>query len=793
MRVLDRLPLRGLVHNLPARAKATLAVVAILGLAASAYVYATTASNLQREQEELFRDHASARIQSVEDSLQSNVALASSLNALFHSSQEVTYSEFRTFAAEAQAGLEHPHLAAWAPRIPGEDRLTTEQSLRKEQYPGFQFQEIGAEGRLVPAEPRDEYYPFTYITPSSTETNALAGLDLAAEPRLREAIADLGPLEKTVARVKLPDETGELQPTLLLLQSVNRRKGTNPVTGEINYGEITGFVVTEICVECAVSVPGIHETGEDTEKLFITIRDGDPAKGADVLAQNLSLPPTAEDTLPSLVSPITLADQKLYIQATATDPLGRGSNNHLPLALAGGILAAVTLTLLYILFLYRRALEQASLIKRLGAARRDLELEIKERERMGDHLRHVQRAESIGRLSGGIAHDFNNLLTTILGNTSALLAADHLEEEDRAMVEEIDSAASIATEVTNQLLAFARGQILKPKLVKINQEVIDMKDILQHFLGPEIELNLEMGEDVGCVLVDHAQLQQVVINLVVNSCDSMPKEKGHVSISTQSVLVSDWDNVKEEPSLVGVEQMNEFLPGASVPQGRYVRLTVADDGAGMSTPVLEKAFEPFFTTKERSRGTGLGLAATHGIVTQSHGGLRAYTAPAKGTVMAIYLPATKPEEEAPPAESLVTSTVADGTAPTSQRSVVMVVDDEDSLRGMATRVLQGHGWEILSARNGDEAMQLSLQLDGTLNLLVTDVLMPGMNGPTLASNLSELHPNMEVLYMSGYTEDVFAQTAVQAQELDLLEKPFRPAELVKRVEAALARRRTTRD
>src|SRR5680860_875523 len=146
--------------------------------------------NLQREQEQLFRDHANARIRTVEDSLQHNVTFASSLNALLHSSQEVTYSEFRTFAAETQAGLEHPHLAAWAPRIPGEDRLATEQSLRKEQYPGFQFQEIGAEGRLVPAEPRDEYYPFTYITPSSTETNALAGLDLAAAPRPGPALPE---------------------------------------------------------------------------------------------------------------------------------------------------------------------------------------------------------------------------------------------------------------------------------------------------------------------------------------------------------------------------------------------------------------------------------------------------------------------------------------------------------------------------------------------------------------------------------------------------------------------------
>lgn len=618
---------------------------------------------------------------------------------------------------------------------------------------------------------------------------------MAAEPRVREVMANLGPGGRAVVKMMLPQETEALRPTLLLLQSVQRRKGTNPVSGEVDYSENMGFVVTEVCVECAVNASAIHEDPREADGLFITVRDGDPEKGAGVLAQNLFPPPTPQDQLPSVVSSFTLGGRDLYIQVTATEDLYRRGDSMLPLALAGGILITVSLVLLYILLLHRRAQDQTMLADRMRVAREALEMEVREREKMEGHLHRAQRAESVGRLSGGIAHDFNNLLTAIVGNTSLLLSDRDLKEDDRRLVEEIDSAASMATNVTGQLLAFSSRQVLQPKLVHVDQVVGDMERMLLLFLGKEIELDLQLSAEAECVHVDVGQLQQAIVNLVVNAGDAIPEGRGRVTVTTEKVWVSDWVEGEEQPPLRGGEQMNEFVSRVNVPEGPYVRLTVADNGVGMSATVLEQAFEPFFTTKERGKGTGLGLAAIHGIMTQSSGMIRAYSAGSRGTVIAIYLPEAEStgetlQEPANAPESPTPEPAAEDHQTTQfGRSIrVMVVDDEQSVRRIAARTLKGEGYEIMVASDGEEALQLSSQMDGNLDLLITDVLMPGINGPGLAARLQREYPDMAVLYISGYAADSFSKEIIQTELFDLLEKPFRPEELTERVEAALARR-----
>ena len=378
-----------------------------------------------------------------------------------------------------------------------------------------------------------------------------------------------------------------------------------------------------------------------------------------------------------------------------------------------------------------------------------------------EQLRQAQKMEAIGRLAGGVAHDFNNLLTAIIGYTEVI--TDRLSPDDPTAADtgEIRRAADRAAALTRQLLAFSRKQVLNPSLLRINESLGSLLQMLPRLIGDHIRLETRLAPDTGTVLADASQLEQVVVNLVLNARDAMP-EGGRLTIETGNVLLT--------PARIEAEAL-------ALEPGTYVMLAIGDTGTGMTPETKARVFEPFFTTKPQDKGTGLGLATVFGIVEQSGGGIHVDSVLGRGTVMRVYLPvADGPEaaEERPaPAPPL-------GGAET-----ILLVEDNESVRHLLARALRRRGYTVLDAASGDEALALSAGHEGAIDMLLTDVVMPGMRGPTLASRLSALRPGMRVLFMSGYTGDAPGDAGAEAEVFPLLQKPFTPAQLTERIRALL--------
>lgn len=386
-----------------------------------------------------------------------------------------------------------------------------------------------------------------------------------------------------------------------------------------------------------------------------------------------------------------------------------------------------------------------------------------------EQLRQAQRMEAVGRLAGGVAHDFNNLLTVIQGHTQLLL--DGLDPADprREDAEEVWSSVERASALTRQLLAFSRKQILKPKAVDLNAIVSGMEGMLRRLLGNEIHLEAQPAPRVGHVLADPGQVEQVIMNLVVNARDAMPGPGGgRLTISTRDVDL--------EP-----EHSARFA--YSVQPGPYVLLRVRDTGTGMSPEVRERIFEPFFTTKAPGQGTGLGLSTVFGIVKQSGGHIVVESAEGEGTTIEIYLPRVeKAAGEAEPERE-----VAPDGSTAGRLETVLVVEDEDAVRALICKVLRTQGYPVLEAANGAAALRQLETHRGPVHLVITDMVMPGMTGAELAARIRRTRPDLRFLFISGYTEDELVRRGVADGRLVLLEKPFSPVVLARRVREMLAR------
>lgn len=391
----------------------------------------------------------------------------------------------------------------------------------------------------------------------------------------------------------------------------------------------------------------------------------------------------------------------------------------------------------------------------LGIAR-----EITERKRLEEQLRQSQRIEAIGRLAGGIAHDFNNLLT-IIGAYSHMMLMDLPDRHPvRNYAEEILAAAERASALTDRLLAFSRRQVVQPVLVDVNEVVRNMVGLLRRMVGQDIELDTVLAPAVGLVRADPTQLEQVIMNLVINSRDAMPNG-GRVTIETA--------NFVREPGERGV-------PGP----GSWTVLRVRDTGHGMDAEVLSHIFEPFFTTKGPGKGTGLGLSIVYGVVKQSGGEITVESEVGKGTVFTIYLPHASAEQlpAAPGAEAADEPVRAGG-------ETILLVEDEPGVRKLVRQMLVQHGYQVLEAGSGPESLALVQRYPGRIDLLLTDVVMPQMNGRELAEQLRNLRPNLKVMYMTGYTEDTVVRQGIGATGVICLQKPFLPDTLARKVREVL--------
>jgi len=379
-------------------------------------------------------------------------------------------------------------------------------------------------------------------------------------------------------------------------------------------------------------------------------------------------------------------------------------------------------------------------------------------EQSQGELLQSQKMEAVGRLAGGVAHDFNNLLTVILGNAQLLLLDTPAADPAREALEEIHGAAGRAADLTGQLLAFSRGRATQPQRVDLNEVVANADKLLRRLIGEDVELTIRLDEGISEVVADPGQVGQILVNLAVNARDSMPYG-GQLTIETRDVRLD-----------AAYEQRHTTMQA-----GDYVMLSVTDTGAGMDRETQERIFDPFFTTKPVGKGTGLGLSTVYGIVTQSGGQIFVYSEVGQGTTFKIYLPRAQPDGGgAAPAEEV------DAVA-TVNAETVLLVEDEDSVRRFAGRVLRRAGYTVLDAHDGIEALRIASAYEGTIPILVTDVVMPGMSGRVLADRFIALHPEARVLFMSGYTNDAIVHHRVPNSEATLLEKPFDPATLLRAV------------
>ena len=376
-------------------------------------------------------------------------------------------------------------------------------------------------------------------------------------------------------------------------------------------------------------------------------------------------------------------------------------------------------------------------------------------------FRQAQKMEAVGRLAGGLAHDFNNLLTVIMGHSQVLLGELPSGNPIRAKIEEMQKAGERAASLIRQLMAFSRKQPLEPKILPLNSVVGNVESMLRRLIGEDIQLVIRPDPFNGHVKADPGQLEQVLMNLVVNARDAMPNG-GLLAIETSQTELA------RTP-------MHHLHP---LPLGQYVKLTVTDTGFGMNADVLAHLFEPFFTTKEEHKGTGLGLSTVFGIVTTCGGGIDVWSQVGHGTTFDLYFPRVNPQ-----------ASTADATAPQGRlrqgSETILLVEDDSGVRNLVRHELVKTGYQVIEAKNGVEACLTATQQSYHVDLLLTDVVMPGMNGRELAQHLSVIKPNLRVLFMSGYLDDISVNSGMDPHRTTFLQKPFTPDLLLRTVRALL--------
>ncbi len=387
--------------------------------------------------------------------------------------------------------------------------------------------------------------------------------------------------------------------------------------------------------------------------------------------------------------------------------------------------------------------------------------DISERRTLEEQLRQAQKMEAVGRLAGGVAHDFNNLLMVIKGHSELMMnelaPADPLSRK----ISHIDRAADRATALTKQLLAFSRMQVLQPRVMNLNGVVEDMGKLLPRLIGEDVELGIRTTADLGAIRADASQMEQIIMNLAVNARDAMP---------TGGRLIIETSNAELDRTYNSAHPI--------VKPGRYVLLAVSDTGTGMDADTQAHIFEPFFTTKEQGKGTGLGLATVYGVVKQSGGFIWVYSEVGKGTSFKIYLPRVDQPED----KSIAMAPLADAPRGTE---TILLAEDEQDVREVAREFLESGGYKVIEARSGAEALRLAAEHKAAIDLLVTDMVMPGMTGKELARRLQHQHSGIAVIYMSGYSEQTAAETARVEPDMRLLTKPFSRGSILRAVRESL--------
>ncbi|OSQ32372.1 PAS domain-containing sensor histidine kinase [Thalassospira sp. MCCC 1A03138] len=394
-------------------------------------------------------------------------------------------------------------------------------------------------------------------------------------------------------------------------------------------------------------------------------------------------------------------------------------------------------------------------------------LDTTEQKNLEEQFAQSQKMQAVGQLAGGVAHDFNNLLTAMIGFCDLLLSRHGPGDPSFADIMQIKQNANRAANLVRQLLAFSRRQTLQPKIINITDALAEMSNLLRRLIGEKIDLKVSHGRDIGLVKVDPGQLDQVIINLVVNARDAMAANGGTLTVQTGTEIVDEARNTGTE----------------LIPPGDYIRIEVSDTGIGIPKDNLTRIFEPFFSTKQRGEGTGLGLSTVYGIVKQTGGFVAVQSEPGVGTTFTIYLPHYEATEE----ELAETRAVAE-EAPSRDLTgtgAILLVEDEDAVRTFGARALRGKGYDVLEANNGDNALEVLAKTDKTIDLVISDVVMPGIDGPTLIRMLREKRPDLRVIFISGYAEDTYRDELDEENGVHFLPKPFSLKDLATKVKEVL--------
>jgi len=415
-----------------------------------------------------------------------------------------------------------------------------------------------------------------------------------------------------------------------------------------------------------------------------------------------------------------------------------------------------------------------SLVDRTSSGKRLIMhlLDVTEQKNLELRFSHSQKMQAVGQLAGGVAHDFNNLLTAMIGFCDLLLMRHPAGDQSFADIMQIKQNANRAANLVRQLLAFSRRQTLQPKVLDLTDVLAELSNLVRRLIGENIELKMTHGRDLGHVRADQGQLEQVLINLAVNARDAMPKG-GVLTIRTSKAIV---DKAHPLPR----DLMAPAEEDSVIPNGEYVLIEVIDTGCGIPKAILQKIFEPFFSTKEVGSGTGLGLSTVYGIIKQSGGYVYVASKENEGTNFSLFFPSVAPQEATTPnAESDAGEKVISGDL--TGKGTILLVEDETPVRIFAARALRNKGYVVLEADCGETAIELMEQHGNEVEIIVTDVIMPGMNGPTMIDKITAQFPNVKVIFISGYAEDVFVNNYGTERSFNFLAKPFTLKQLATKI------------
>jgi signal transduction histidine kinase/ActR/RegA family two-component response regulator len=578
----------------------------------------------------------------------------------------------------------------------------------------------------------DPTFHVVWVTPE-TPNRASIGENLGADPSERTTLENARDQKNTMVTPPANLHPG-VRGFLVCVPVFSNNQLTGFLVGEFRYRELLSSILQNVAPDDWVAVY------DGDEEIYRRVPDPPPLER-----------PYAQES--------SIKFQQLTWRAQAWPKSGAVAYARSPLpalVFGGDILIAIALA-----FAVYMAESSQLHVKKLAAANRELEKEIAGREQAEEALRHAQKMEAIGRLAGGVAHDFNNLLLVIRGQAALSLNGLRDGTSLRRELTEIVKAADRASSLTRKLLALGRKQVLQERVLDLNALVTQVAEMLPSVLGADITLKLDLDPGLGRVKADSAQLEQIIMNLVFNARDAMP-DGGALTIETSNRILDDeW--VRSHPEILS---------------GPYVRLAVRDTGHGMDEETQAHLFEPFFTTKDQSKGSGLGMATVHGTVNQSGGCVTVSSKVGSGTTIRIYLPrVTEAVEAVEAAEPLDRSLVG--------KERILVVEDDDAVRRMTLEFLKIRGYTLIEARSATDAIQLVERHEDNIDLVLTDVVMPGMKGRELVNRLEKIRPGLKVLYMSAYTEDDAVNIGILSPGTSFIEKPFSPDQLAAKVREVL--------